>query len=231
MDAVQPQDLGVTLLLGAVARPQGGGVVAAGLGHAGAAPNGADVLVLDIDLGGGQSLGVVGAHRADDDDILAVVGGVDAQGGVQTNDKGTDIQGGVLLIGDPLLIQLDQLSDTGQGQVFRHLGQGNALAGQVQPTHVVHGAEQLDGAVCGAVGFQTLEDLLGVMEDLGGWVDLEGGIGDDAGVMPALTLVIVHHKHVVGHILAEDQLGGVRLLLPLLGAGDLDLLHLGFLLK
>ena len=114
-----------------------------------------------------------------------------------------------------------------KGRIYREV----SFAGQVQPTHVVHGAEQLDGAVCGAVGFQTLEDLLGVMEDLGGWVDLEGGIGDDAGVMPALTLVIVHHKHVVGHILAEDQLGGVRLLLPLLGAGDLDLLHLGFLLK
>ena len=227
MDAVQPQHLAVTLGLGPVAGPQGGGVVAAGLGGAGAALDGADVLVLHIDLHRVQPLGVVGAHGADDDDVLAVVGAVHAQSGVQAHHKGTDVQGGVLLMGHPVLLHLDQLGDAGQGQVLGDLGQSHTLGGRVHPAHVVQGAEQLDGAVLGAVGLQTLKDLLGIVEHLGRRVDLQGGVGDDPGIVPALTGVIVHDEHMVGHALAEHQGGGVRLLFQRLRAGNFDLLHVG----
>ena len=97
----------------------------------------------------------------------------------------------------------------------------------VHPADTVHGAEQLDGAVIGAVGLQALKDLLGVVEHLGRRIDLEGSIGDDAGVVPALAGVIVHDEHMIGHALAEHQSGGLGLLLQSLSAGDLDLLHNG----
>ena len=63
------------------------------------------------------------------------------------------------------------------------------------------------------------------MQHLGGGVDLQGAIGDDAGIVPALALVIVHDEHMVGHVLAKDQSGGVRLFLQFGGAGDFDLFH------
>ena len=227
MDAVQPQHLAVALLLGPVAGPERRGVVAAGLGHAGAALDGADILVLHIDLDRIQPLRIVGAHGADDDDVLAVVGAVYAQGGVQADHKGTDIQGGVLLVGDPIPLQLDQLRDASQGQLLGDLGQRDPLGGVVHPADVVHGPEQLDGAVVSAVGLQALKDLLGIVKHLGRGVDLEGGIGDDAGIVPALAGVIVHDEHMIGHALAEHQSGGLGLLLQSLSAGDLDLLHNG----
>ena len=213
MDAVQPQHLAVAPLLGPIAGPEGGSVVAAGLGHAGAALHSPDVLVLNVNLHGVQPLGVVGAHGAHHHDELHVLGGVDPQGGVQSDHEGPDIQGGVLLVGHPVLLGLHQLFDGGHRQLLGNLGHTQAVGGFVHPVDVVPDAEQLDGAIGGAVGLQALENLLAVVEHLGGGVDLEGAVGDDAGVMPALALVVVDDEHMVGHGLAEHQLGGIRLLL------------------
>ena len=169
----------------------------------------------------------VGPHGADHHDVLHVVGGVDAQSGVQADHEGPNIQGGILLPGHPVLLHLNQLGDANQSQVLRHLGQGHTLGGRVHPADVVHGAEELDGAVLGPVGLQALEDLLGVVEHLGRRVDLQGGVGDDPGIVPALTGVVVRDEHMVGHALAPNQGGGVGLLLQGLRAGDFNLLHVG----
>ena len=224
--AVQPQHLAVTVGLSPVAGPQGGSVVAAGLGHTGAALDGADVLVLHIDLHGIQALGIVGAHGADDDDVLAVVRAMYAQSGVQAHHEGADVQGGILRGRHPVLLQLYQLGNTRQGQLLGDLGQGHTGGGVVHAAHVVQGAEQLDGAVSGAVSLQALKDLLSIVEHLGGGVNGQRAIGHDAGIMPALTGIIVHDEHMVGHSLAEHQGGGVGLLLERLGASDLDLFHI-----
>ena len=58
---------------------------------------------------------------------------------------------------------------------------------------------------------------------------LKRAVGDNAGVVPALTGVIVHDNHVVGHGLAEHQSGGVRLLFQNSGTGDFNF-HSTFLL-
>ena len=64
------------------------------------------------------------------------------------------------------------------------------------------------------------------MEHHRGRVQREGCIGDDAGIVPALALGIIHHKHVVGKFLAEAQLGLVLgLLLGRSGTSDLDIQH------
>ncbi len=87
-------------------------------------------------------------------------------------------------------------------------------------------AEQLDGVIRSAVSLHALEDLLRVVEHNGGGVQRKGCVGDDACVMPAFALRIIHHKHVVGKFFAEAQLGLVlRLLLRTGGAGDLDIQH------
>ena len=44
------------------------------------------------------------------------------------------------------------------------------------------------------------------MQNAGGGLDLDGGVGNDAAVMPALTLVPVHDEHVVGEVLGKAQL-------------------------
>ena len=154
-----------------------------------------------------------------------MLGGVHAQSGVQADHKGTDVEGGVLLRGNPVLLHLHQLHDAGHSQLLGNLGQAQTLGGLVHPVDVVLDAEQLDGAVGGAVGFQTLEDLLGVVEHLGSGVDLQGAVGNDAGIVPALALVIIHQEHMVGHIFSEHQLGGVGLLLQSSRTGDFDVFH------
>ena len=53
---------------------------------------------------------------------------------------------------------------------------------------------------------QTLKQLLCIMEHHAGGVHLEGGIGNNAGIMPALIRSIVHQEHVVGRNLTEAQL-------------------------
>ena len=64
------------------------------------------------------------------------------------------------------------------------------------------------------------------MEHHAGGIQLEGCIGDDACIVPALTLGVVHQEHMVGGDLAEAHLGGIDgLLLGGGGSGDLDIQH------
>ena len=89
---------------------------------------------------------------------------------------------------------------------------------------MVHGAEELDGAVLGAVGLEALEDLRAVVEHGGAGVDAEVVQGDDFRVVPAALRVVVHGEHVVGEYRAEAQLGGVGGLgAGGGGAGNLDI--------
>ena len=87
-------------------------------------------------------------------------------------------------------------------------------------------AEQLDFVLRGAVGLHALKALLGVVKHHGGGVQGQGAVGHDAGVVPALALVIVHDEHMVGEDFAEAQLalvGGLGLRGG--GFGDLDIQH------
>ena len=218
MNAVQPEHLGVAVLLRPLPGADGGGVVAAALGVAGAALDGADVLVLHIDLHRVDSLGVVCAHRAGDDAEQVVVGGVHAQGGSGGDDEGTDIQGGARLGGHPAGLQAHELLNGGQGVLLRQGGDAHALTGGVDAPDVLHGAEELHPAVGAAVGLQALKDLLGIVEHHGGGLQGEGAVGHDAPVVPALAGGVVHDKHMVGKGLAEDQRVGIGLRLEHRGA-------------
>ena len=204
--------------------PVRAGVTTAALGVAGAAPDGPDVLVLNEDADGPEPPGEVAPHGGEDDEHLRLADGVEAQVDVRADLKGPDIEGGAGDGGGPLLVQRHQLEEGAQKEVGVKVGQLDALGAVPHPLHVVHGAEELDGAVLGAVGLEALKDLRAVVEHGGAGVDAEVVQGDDFRVVPAALRVVVHGEHVVGEYRAEAQLGGVGGLgAGGGGAGNLDI--------
>ena len=153
------------------------------------------------------------------------MGRVNPHGGVGGDDEGPDVEGGAALAGHPVALQAHQGLDALQGGLLRELGDAHALAGLIHPADVVHGPEELHAALGAAVGLHTLKDLLGVVEDHGGGLKAQGGVGHDAAVMPALSGLVIHQEHMVGEGLAEDQGFGVGLGLERLGPGDGEFLH------
>ena len=121
------------------------------------------------------------------------MGGVDAQAGIGGNDEGADIQGGAGLIGHPFPVHGHQRLDRLHEQVLVDGGDAQPLAGVVESSGVVDGAEELDAAVGGPVGLQALKDLLRVVENHAGRIQGKAD-RDDAGVMPALVRRIVHDE-------------------------------------
>ena len=221
--AVQPQNLAVAHGLGLLLADHGAGVVAAALGKAGAALDGADVLILDEDLHRVDALGVVSAGGGADDaeeELPGVVQGELAFGGEH---KGPDVQRGAGLGGNPVGVHRDDSLD---GLDEHLLGEGRhaqPVVGVDHPAGVHLGPEELNLALGGAVGLEALEGLLGVVEGHRAGVHGDGAVGDDAGVMPADALGVVHQEHVVGHIFAKPQRLLIGLFLGVGGFGDFDI--------
>ena len=226
LHAVQPQHLGKALLLSQLAGLDGGSVVAAALGEAGQAGGGTDILVFHVDLHGVDALGVVGAGGSADDTEDILMAGMDAQTHIRSEDEGTDIQGGAVGVGDPVLLHFHQ-SLHGLDKILLGNGRNAQTVGRVlQTLGVAIGPEELDGVVHRAIGLHALEDLLGVVQDHAGGIHLEGLIGDDAGIVPALALGVVHQEHMIREVLAKAQLalvGGFGL--GGCGSGDLNIQH------
>ncbi|MPN38868.1 hypothetical protein SDC9_186393 [bioreactor metagenome] len=80
--------------------------------------------------------------------------------------------------------------------------------GAAQPLAVFVGAEQLYLARGGAVRLQAFKALLCVVKDQCRRVQRNRRVGNDARVVPALALGVVHHKHVVCEDAAEAQCAG-----------------------
>ena len=208
LHTVQPQDLGVAVGKGALAGAVGSAVVAAALGLAGAAADCADVLGLDDDLHRLHAVFKVAAHGGEDDHEHGLMDAVEAQLGIGAEQEGTDVQGGAGLRGDEPLVQLYQSLDSLQSILGGHHRQAETDGGVLHTLHVVPGTEQLDLAVLAAVSLQALKDLGTVVEHAGGGGQGDVLEGDDAGIVPALFIGIVHDEHVVGVVDAEAQLVG-----------------------
>ena len=148
------------------------------------------------------------------------MGGVYPQAGGGGDDEGADVQGGTRLGGHPTGLQPDQLLNGGQGVLLRQRGDAHAPAGGIDAPDVLHGAEELHPAVGGAVGLHALKNLLGVVEHHGGGLQSNGAIGDDAPIVPALALGVVHDKHMVGEGAPKHQ--GIRVRLGLPGGAGLN---------
>ena len=82
-----------------------------------------------------------------------------------------------------------------------------ALGAAVEAAQIVHRAEQLDISLRIAVSLHSLENGLAIMQHHGSGIQRKIAVGNNAGVMPALALRIVHDEHMVGKDLAKTELG------------------------
>ena len=85
--------------------------------------------------------------------------------------------------------------------------------------------EQANLPVGAAKRLAPVEDRLPVMQHASSRIHGERRVGDDARVVPALPLVVLHHEHVVGEDRSERQRLIGRGLFGRGGAGDGDLGH------
>ena len=93
----------------------------------------------------------------------------------------------------------------------RQLGHRQPAGGGLEALGVRLGPEGGDRAVGLAVGLETLEDLLRVVQDLGRRVERERRVRDELGVVPAAALGPLDGHHVVGEVAAEPGVGQDRL--------------------
>ena len=155
-----------------------------------------------------------------------MLGSVHAQTHIIGKDEGTDVQRSTIGMGHPVALHIHQSLNGLNIILHGDLRDAQTVGRILKTLGVAVRAEQLHGVVGSAVGLHALKDLLCVVEHHGSGVQLKGAVGDDAGIVPALALGIIHHKHVVGKFLAEAQLGLVlRLLLGRSGTSDLDIQH------
>jgi len=142
-----------------------------------------------------------------------------------------DIQRRALRVGNPVLFNLHDRLDGIHKILHRDGGDAQAFMGVLHPAGVAVGPEQLNLIVAGPIGLHSLEALLSVVKHHGGGIQGDGLIRYDAGIVPALALVIVHDEHMIGEHLAKPQLALIgRLCLGGGGFGDLDLQHFDSLL-
>ena len=225
LNAVQPQGLLVAQLVCLHLRDQGSSVVAAALGKAGAARAGTGVLVLNEDLDRVDAGGVVRTYRRTYDDELVGAGGADAEVRLGSDDERTDVQAGALCVRNPVLIEGNDRLDSLYEILDRQARQAHAVVGVDHALCVLVRAEQLDGAVRGAVCLQTLEGFHSVMQDHSCGIQLERLIGYDAGVVPAVFLIVVNNQHMIGIMHAETEIAFIRLGFGGSGAMGCDLQH------
>ena len=119
------------------------------------------------------------------------------------DDERTDVERGIRLGRDPVLFDFDQRLDGGEEVFLRNLRDAQTLGGAVETAGVFDRAEEQDFALFIAVGLHALKNLLCVVEDDRCRRELKIGEGNNARIVPALPLVIVHEEHVIGKILAE----------------------------
>ena len=91
--------------------------------------------------------------------------------------------------------------------IHRDGGDAHTLGGVGETLAVAVGAEQLDLVIGAAISLQTFKDFLTIVEHGAGGIQREGTVGDDAGIVPALALGIVHQEHIVRGDLGKLQFG------------------------
>ena len=129
--------------------------------------------------------------------------------GIDRDDKRPDIQRGTLAGRNPVLIERHQLLDRFDRKRLIDRRNAQPVVREVQARHIFVRAEQHHLAFRGAVGLHALKDLLAVMQAHRGRIQRNIAVGHDPWVVPALALVVIHQKHVVGKNIAETQLGGI----------------------
>ena len=104
---------------------------------------------------------------------------------------------------DPVLVELNGFFYCFENEIGIELRDAEACVRIVHTFDILVGSEQKNPSVCGLVCLHALEHFLSVMEYHCGRG--KGYIlkGYDAGIVPALTLGIVAHEHMICEIFTE----------------------------
>ena len=114
---------------------------------------------------------------------------------------------------NPGFLDYNQLLQALQGGLLVQGGHAHALGAAAHAGQVVLGPEELQAAVGTAVALGAFKDGLAVVKHHGCGIHREIAVGNDAGIAPADSLLIVHQEHMVGENTAETEGGLVRGLL------------------
>ena len=109
-------------------------------------------------------------------------------------------------MGYPSFLYLYKGGQNIQRLLLVQLRQAHSLSRAVHAANVLHRAEQLYAAIGTAVCLQPLKDLGTVVQNGRGGVQVNTTKGYDAGILPALTKLVLHDEHMIGKDLAKAQL-------------------------
>ena len=155
-----------------------------------------------------------------------MLGSMHAQAHIGSDAERADVQGSTVRTRHPVAVNIDQGLNGLDKILRRDGGHAQTVSRIVETVSVAVGAEQLDLALGGAVGLHALENFLGVVEHGGSRVHFPRAVGDDTGIVPALTGGIVHHEHMVAEDLAKAQLRLVlRFLFRMFGFNNFNIQH------
>ena len=130
-------------------------------------------------------------------------------------------------MGNPIFVQLHQFLQSFQTKRFIQLWNAHPVIGTVDAFEVFFRAKQQNLAFVSPVSLQPFKHLLAIVEAFGKRIQFNGAIRYDSGIMPSLSLGIVHNKHVIGSNGAKSQFCLIlRLLFRCSRAHNLDFTHL-----
>ena len=226
LSSIGPENLIIALLVGYEAGMEAGSVVCRGLGSAETTVAGAGIFVLDHNLYRSEAVSIVGSNRGEDDEEGIGLADADTQERISRIDEGTDVEALSRAVGDPVLLDGEELDESFVGYILRQLRDIKDLCGAVQTSNVVLAAEENRLAFLGDISLAALENSLTVVESGVGRADLYIFIGNDAGTVPAFLRIVVHAEHVVGEMSTETDSGYVHLFLQLVSLDEFDFCHL-----
>ena len=163
-------------------------------------------MLLDIDLNGSKSVVIVCADGREDYNKKQMLRRMNAHHGVNGEDERADVEGSTLAVRHPILVDLDKSLDSLNAERFVYLRDAETVIGDIESRHVLVGAEKAYAAVGSSVCLESLKVGLAVVQAHGRGVKSYRSIGHDSRIVPALALVIVHNKHMVGKYFAEAEL-------------------------
>ena len=187
-----------------------GCVVAAAFGKAGAAAHGANILILDHNANRVDALGIIAAAGGGNDHKGDVVRHVYTKALIVAKHKRAQIKRGAKRVGNPLFFQFYKCGQDLQRLILVKQRQAHSFGRAVETTDIFHRAEELNTAIGAAIGLQSLKDLGTIVQNGRGGVQLDLSTGNDAGILPALAVLIFHDEHMVRKNLAKAKriLGG-----------------------
>ena len=157
-----------------------------------------------------EALRVVGPDRSGEHEEEVFAARSDAQVGVGGDERGADVERAARAGWDPVAFREDEGADGAREELGRHWLHVEASGRVGESLDALVEAEEKALAVWAAVGLESLEDGLAVVQTDGGGVDLERPQGLDARVGPAAFRGEVGAEEVVGEVASKAKGARVR---------------------